>query len=226
MPKQSVTQILSQIYPMPENLFADMLSKQGLDKKRASGDILPWWIADKCDYLDSSRVMNMLTNVWKIVHACAYDYGIMWFCHDFKWSIAEIYVASFKKFVAEKNPVFVAGEIVVENDEYTGCADALMIIWWRLSLIDFKTWWAYKDIYWFVNKIAKPNGEPYSQSSNLKKTWLQLSMYQDAMTNKNDILDRYVLWLTPIWYYLFPVPFDLSAYIEWKSKPLTNLTLS
>lgn len=222
--KPSVTQILGNIYPFDQDAlsaFQFALSKEWIDNKRAKNDIKEWSIADKSMWLRYDDVMKNLTTLWTIIHSVAFDLWTLWFCNNFKNTIYEPYVNSVIKFFSETEAKTIAWEIFIETDDYYWISDWLLLINWKIKLIDYKTWWAYKWLYWIANKILKKDWTPYSRTKDIEKTSLQLSMYEEWLKDKYKIDWLLIVWFTEQGYFIFEWISDLSKYIDWK-KNLTN----
>lgn len=229
----SVTQILWEIYPFdnwdpqfnPKQMFIDSLWKEWLRNKRDKLQLIEWWIANKCESLDYDNLMKMLTTLWTITHAAAFDLWTIWFCATYKWTIYEPYVASVIKFFQDTWAKMVQWEIFIQTDYYYWVSDWIIKVWNEYWLIDWKTWWAYKYIYWIENKILNKKGEPYSRTKDIEKVSLQLSMYKNWL--RQYIIDKLkVIWITELWYFIFDCTDDLTKFNEYiNNKKRITITL-
>lgn len=223
--KPSVTQILWQIFPFDQDMqtmFMNAIWQEWIDKKRSKGEITSWSIADQAWALRYNDVMKMLTTLWTIVHSSAFDLWTLWFCNDFKDTLYEPYINSVNQFFKDTWATTVAWEVFIETEDYYWISDWILNIHWRNILVDFKTWTAYKYLYWIANKILKKDGTPYSKTDDIKKVSLQLSMYKPGLIDKYKIDWMMVIWFTEQWYFTFDCVDDLTLYNEWRKNKLST----
>lgn len=220
MRKLSVTQIVWKIYPTNPDMFTNALSQESLDKKREKWELIIWGIADCAGELRKDDVMKTLNQFGTTIHTQAQSLGILGYMAGDWWD--NPYTKSLVRFFNDYEVNLISSEIFMETDEYCGTADAIVELTIngtrRIYLLDWKTWWAYKYIYGIRHDIAKKNGEPYAQTQNLKKAQLQLSMYRNGLNQLVD--DMAVVWITSVWYFFFPLTYDMSPYQKWKEQIL------
>jgi len=229
----SVTQIIWEIYPFdnwdplynPKQMFIDSLNAEWIRNKREKNQLIKWGIAEKCESLDYDRLMKMLTTLGTITHAAAFDLWTLWFCHNYKWTIYEPYIASVTKFFEDTGAQMVQWEIFIQTEYYYWVSDWIVKVWDEYWLIDWKTWGAYKYIYWIESKILNKKGEPYSKAKEVEKVSLQLSMYKKWLSRfKIDKLK--VVWITELGYFIFDCVDDLTKFNDYiDSKKRITLTL-
>lgn len=219
MIKPSVTQILSEIYPFDPAMFINSLSEEWLNKKREKWQLMTWWIADKCEYLDYDKVMYQLNQLGSTVHLAWYDLWAIGFTHNHSGTIYEPYIKSVTKFWNDYKPKMIYWEKYLEWKHYVWICDAVLQVWNETWLIDYKTWWAYKYIYWIKQDILNKNWTP-KKPSDINKVSVQLSMYEDILPIKID--KRKAIWITEIWYFIFDIDYNIKPFQEWLNPlPLT-----
>lgn len=213
--KKSVTQIISEIFPVDNTMFEKALSQESIEKKRQDDKLIPWGIADTLSELRRDNVMLALTAFGSHLHNMATDAGLLWIRYKESRNIISPHLNSLYEFLDTAE--ILRSEQRIETEDYTGTYDALCRIDDKNYLIDYKTWTAYKYLYGFSNDILKKNGEPYSRSWDLKKVSLQLSMYKAGITDI-EIHGMKVAWLTEQWVFLFDCTDDLTLFHKWKRE--------
>lgn len=221
--KPSVTQIVEKIYPTDPYMFQKAIDYDGLKKKREKGQLVPGGIAEKVDILDSDKVMKMLWLFWTIIHSQAFDIWMLWL-PGLNIDISQYHIKSLQDFFNNYRPKYLSGEKAVETEYYTWTLDAILEIDGKKILVDYKTYSAYKYIYWIENNILKKNWEPYSISDRLKKVSLQLSMYNYWLQQENISIDeQWLVWITEFWYFVYPVEYNLDPFWEYIKKPKLSI---
>ena len=223
--KSSVTQILWEIFPFDQDMktmFMDSLAEEWINKKRSKGMITSGSISDLAWGLRYDDVMKMLTTLWTIVHSSAFDLWTLGFCNTFEWTIYEPFVVSVYNFFKETWATTVAWEVFIETDDYYWVSDWILKINWQNILVDYKTWTAYKSLYWIENKILKKDWTPYAKTNDVKKVSLQTSMYKQWLISKYEIHWMKAIWFTEQWYFMFDLEDDLTIFEEWKQSKLNS----
>lgn len=230
---RSVTEILWSIFPYDNTFFLKSLSKEGIKKKKAKWEIVPWSIADKAWYINYDRLMNTLTSFWSMVHLYAY---MKW---TWLWTLYlphhyQRYTKWLDNFFRRYDVTTITWEHYVRTDEYQWTFDAVLRLKMPWSdkyinvLTDFKTWKYYKDYYGIENRVIRSDWTPYWDQWSLKKVRLQLSLYKDWYDNdplsKEYPIDHlWVVWITKLWTYFQLLDYDISEYLKWKSQPENSL---
>lgn len=238
--KQSVTTILSEIFPYEMvtinwvmwDPLEYALSTEAMSAKRLKWDILEDTIAHKCYSLKKDNVMKMLNIHWTIIHSCAFDLWTMWFCHSYEWTHLENHVNSLVQFFEDYKVKTICWEKYIENEWYFGISDWIIEVtnpdtglrenW----LIDWKTWSYYKYIYGIKNSILKKNWEPYSKANDIKKTSVQLSMYEYSLMDNYKIDDKKIIWITEQGYFVFQAESLIDIFWEWLNMASTKLKIT
>lgn len=213
----SVTQIIGQIWPFDPSFFQGALERDALGKKRLYAD----GIAAKAGRLDSKGVSDMLTNFGTQMHACAQDLMLLGTCPSWRGTYLEGHVRNLAEFFRDWDVRCVVSERRTQGPEYHGTCDGVITAvdpkdpyqTRKKYIIDFKSWGAYKHIYGIGDDKGK------SQSSNVKKVSLQLSMYAELLEPEFGPFDSLMaLWVNEEFYKTIPLKRDLAPYLEWKAK--------
>lgn len=232
MAKLSVTQILWRIFPFDNKYFLLSLSKAWIDKKRVTGMIKQWWIADVAGELDYDNLMWMLSQFGTIIHQAAYDLWTIWFTSLKKWTICEKHIKSLIDYFESNKVKALKGEIYIECEEFRWISDWLYWINWRLWLLDFKTFGAYKYIYWIEDtieydkqwkvKLAKHDAEKVPVQLWMYDYWLQSNPLLDWLS----IQHYWVLWITENGCFLIEVQPNIKPYLDWRDAQGSTKKLS
>lgn len=236
--KPSVTEILSDMYPMPKGVFEEALSFEKLSIKHEKGELIKWWVAHQAMELHVPDVMNMLTTVGTLVHSVAYDIGTLWLSPYHKDTAATPFINSLLAFFDTYWAYAIHAEASFECEEYRWTTDGIYCIIdpktheEEYVILDWKTWGAYKYLY------GIDMGKPLVKSSDKKKVSVQLSMYQKMFDPQFEwiyhyrgktypIAKRIAVWIRPDGYQVIDCKNEYSLYEEWKNvKSNTSLTLS
>ena len=216
--KPSVTQIVAEIFPTDPLMFQQALSAEGLARKREKLELLPGWIAEQVTHLNAADVMFLLSSFGSIIHSIAFDRGLLGIQYKNHAPILQRHVSSLERFFQETWAKLIMWETTVETDDYTGTCDWVLQWNWKNYLIDWKTWTAYKYIYWIKNAILKKNWEPYSRKQDVDKVSLQLSLYREPLEKRIRIDWMLVLWITEQWVFYWTCEYNLDLFYEWKRR--------
>lgn len=230
--KLSVTQVLWQIYPFDNKYFLQSLSEEWISKKRNAWMLVPGWIADLSPSLDYKNLMWMLSQFGTIIHQAAYDLGTLGFTSLKTGTVCENHVKQLVDWFEKNNVRAIKWELFIDCPDYCGISDWLYLINWQVWLIDFKTFWAYKYIYWIRDtvefdkhwnaKLAKHDAEKVPVQLAMYDNWLKYhEVYSSIKVQK-----YWVLWITENGCYLVELQPNLQPFLDWKeSKNKTKIYL-
>lgn len=216
--KPSVTQIVAEMFPTDPLMFQQALSAEGLARKREKLELISGWIAEQVTHLHAPDVMFLLSSFWSIMHNIAFDRGLLGIQYKSHAKILERHVAWLERFFQETWAKLIMWETTVETDDYTGTCDWVLQWNGKNYLIDWKTWTAYKYIYWIENKILKKNWEPYSRKPDVDKVSFQLSLYRVPLEKRIRIDGMLVIWITEQWVFYWTCEYNLDLFHEWKRR--------
>lgn len=220
----SVTQIVSEVYPFnsfwpKRDFFQESLSYE----KLADKILVPDGIAHKCRHLHAPQTLRVLNSYGSFAHRMAKQLS-NWEDIQINEPLLSNIRTHLIQFYTEYKVTPVMNEWTFTiPDEYSGTLDMVCELEWywvkRLCVLDFKTYWLYKDIYG-IPHVDKEKTVP----KKMKHVTLQVSLYSNAVRllrpeiveNRGVLL--LLLWVTPEGVFPYELEEDIMPYEKWLAR--------